>query len=496
MYALLRQSQPYGDGMTYLHYLRREDFVSHHLLYIPDLWLFVKAIGLLGVGDRTAAFLFSGFCAALGNALLVVLLMTSRGLLPERLDERGARIWAAFAVGAPSLMFFATQIENHAHHYLWAVVLLLAVDRALVRESIASWLLAGFALVAAYSSHSSILLAVPALCLAIQVVRRRGSRDDPSAARSSRSWLHTLLPRGRDWLFFALLAAPVVVFRLLEGSIRVDLLGGAEHWRQNRSLEFLRSLLELRSVGTWIEYIAFELLLPMIGVVFALLVLAFASSRSERGRGRVALGLLGIAVLPYLLIFGHWPVREFGAYYIAILPAAVLVAAYLAPKPSVGWVALVVLQALFAGGQSTNWVANAEALGQRDPSAAPAWVWTADAAKLSGKTGTIVVWPGLRHLHLEHDHAIESLALENWMLFMRSAAAGAPDPNAAWQATAKNVVQMHRDWLARGPVLWSKRAMDEVSRGGPSAIGAALRREFRLVDVQAGSFRGVRVERR
>ncbi len=473
LFVVLLQRQPYGDGITYLDYLSEGHLVAHHLLYLPAMRLFSDAAGWFGVPLRSAAFAFSAFAAAIGNALLYLLLATSRALLPTP-SARPLLITALVAT-SPSLFFFATQLENHAHHYAWVVLTLFVVDRALARDSWLLWGLAGIALLGAFTSHSSVALLCPALLVTIHVLR------------AGRLWR---LPAAREAAALAILFGPLLVFKLLEGRIRVDLLGSDAAFRHDTSLEFMLSLLAWRSVGTWLDYLAKELFLPAWGLLWSLAILAVQTRRGHRS----PLWLLGLAFLPYVLVFGHWNVREHGAYYTACLPACGLVLARLlrdARRDLTIVLTLVLLgQLAFSTWSVATYVDRIEATGT------PAWEYARDAAAVA-PDGTVLCWSGVVALHLKQDAGIEAQPMENWYLVLKQQARANPDifQRLAFQEPLPRLIKL---WLAKpGPLVLSGRLVERLRH--IQDLGPVLRkftRDYRLVQVTHGEFHGLRVERK
>lgn len=471
-YGLLLQSQPYGDGITYLSYLSKGTFLSHHLLYLPDLWLFSKAATACGIDARTAPYLFSAFCGAFGNAVLHRLIATSR---KTATDCSCPLLLTLLAATVPSIVFFATQVENHAHHYAWVCLLLLTLDRALASDAFGRWAVCGVALLGAYASHSSIILMLPALVLLIHALRGHGP------AR---------LPRPSELARFGVWLAPVVVFRLLEGTIRADLLGGGEAWRQNTSFAFLRSLLGLRDLSTWLHYLWAELLLPAFGLVWVVLVVAVRRWRIHRADMLLA----GLAVVPYVLVFGHWNVYERGAYYIPLLPVLIVTMARLRPdlrrEERIVIVLLVLGQAGYAVHAARTWV-------ERQTGAA--WTVASDASRLATRDGTVLVWPGVLALHLDYDHHIEAVPLENWVQELGGRFATDPKFGAEFAELVRTDF-VEKYWLAKhGPLLIERGLMERLradQKPDLRPLASMLETHYRLTPVAAGTFHAFRVERR
>lgn len=475
LYVLLLQREPYGDGITYLVALKNKDFLAHHLFYVPPMTVFAQIVGWFGIDERTAAFFFSTFCAATGNAVLCWLLSTSRRLAPH--CSCPIRLTALVAT-TPSLIFFATQVENHAHHYLWICVTLLALDRALAVHTRTSarawsaWLLAGVALLAAFSSHSTSILLWPALGLGIWVfggpVRR--------------------MPSVKDVRAIALFFGPAILFKFAQPQIKVAISGDA-NWGSDSTAAFALSLLEVRSLETWIDYLWSEFLLPAWGLIWAVLVLGIRRMRAHRKDWIIAV----CATLPYLAFFGSWNVREFGAYYIPLLPVFIVGVGRLMPRLRLEEAIVLVL---LIAGQATHGFVHARDWVDSRP--AGAWNWAEAAARLAGKNGVVFCWDGARALHVEYDHPdVKAFPFHNWTLTL---AGPAKEDPALWQKIADTKLTELIDDAHRaggravvGLNLWQRIESDPSL----SQVRPVLEKleSLGLVKVDAGVFRGWRVKR-
>ncbi|MEZ5988307.1 MAG: hypothetical protein R3F30_04145 [Planctomycetota bacterium] len=246
-YLLLLQRHPYGDGITYVDYVLDGKLWYHHLAYLPSLWGFVGLAGLVGVEPRTACFAFSALAGAGAVAVLYHLLATARTFRGRWPPLPTALLLAT----APSVLFFSTQVENHAWHLFWATVVLWTLDRALAGLRLWPWLPAGAAVVLAYASHSSFLLLCPALALLVRL-----------------HWAGGLLrPLGAaELLRLLLLFGPTVLFKLLVEPAVKAASGGAA-FGQDTSLAFALSLWEWRGLTWWLDYLPGEVLLPAFGAL-------------------------------------------------------------------------------------------------------------------------------------------------------------------------------------------------------------------------------------
>lgn len=481
LYAVLVQSQPYGDGITYLVWLRDGNFLAHHLLYLPDLWLWTKAVAVLGIDQRTGAFLFSALCAALGNALLYLLLARSQKLAPGCTCP--LRLTALIGL-SPVLLFFATTVENHAHHYLWFCLLLLAVDRALARETVRTWLWAGLALLGAYGSHSSCLLILPALLALIQ--RLRGARlFRPTVAQLTR---------------LAVFVLPTLAGKLAEPWIQADVLGGGPAWHGQAQLQFMLSILQPRNASAWIDYVWAEVFLPAPGLWWAFLILALRRVRPHAGDLLIA----GLALAPYLLVFGQWVapggtgVREFGAYYLAFFALLLLLLGRwkpdLRPEEGVVLALLVLAQGVWGSWRTWTWVERQEC---------PDWRVAAEAVDAAGAGGTVVFWRGGPAFHVNYDHpAVDAVPVELWVELNRGEFSLNP---GHFELLARGEwTRLLSVWTERkGALVVSKALVERLMRDKSQLRGQelplrplydALFASYRLIELEAGGFPGYRVE--
>jgi hypothetical protein len=461
IFALLRQGQPYGDGITILCYLRDRNFLAHHLLFLPDLALFADFAMGFGISERTAAFLFSGFCAAAGLALLNLILHFHRRSSRECL-------LLTLAIGtAPVLLFFGTQVENHAHHFFWVSLFLLALDRALSKDkqakpSLPRFAIAGLILIGVYASHSSSLLLFPALALLTHGSLRKTRR---------------LFPPTQELLPLLLLFVPALLIWRIDPWIKARLLGGGDAYLRDTSLEFALSLMSAKSPGEWAHYLLHEVLLAGPALLAASVFLLRFSWTN--------LGLSLIALLPYILFFGHWPVYEFGAYYLA--PFAFLLflcarskAPLRNPLPIL-LLSLIVFQAIFGLRRVLLW--------EKSHSASP-WAFADNAASAAGKGGFIVVETGTKGLFLDYDHPeVGYIPVENYEIVIEQelkAQAGGR------KALAHDVAARFLLFAKRGPLLIEDKAWDRIRRKYPE-VTDALMRKFERQPLRQGRFRGFRL---
>jgi len=456
-FLLLAQEQPYGDGITYLVWLRDRNFLAHHLLYLPDLFLFTRPLVLLGASEARAAFWFSGVCMAGGLALCHRLLLDSRSLRGGREPPGG--LWTFLLASSPVVVFYATQVENHAHHFFWVAAALLALDRALAGGR-TSRALAGLVLAAAFASHSSFALLLPALFL-LSWSRLSGGGF---ALRSG------------AFLDLALLFLPTLAFKFADPWIKADLLGGGPAYLKDRSLAFALRTMQAKSPAEWIRYLGEEVLLAAP----ALWLLLPAAGR-RFGGGRIALALLGL--LPYLLLFGNWPVEEYGAYY---LPVLLLWTVLLASPPGPILLRIALFLGMFQGAVAvhlaTTWVS-------RHPD--PPWEWAADAAALGGPRTLVIAEDGLRCLHLDYDHGLEFLPLRG--IAVQLLEGGKRDPEAMRRLATETLPRDLDRRLAEGQTLLvSAEGWEYLGSRFPEFRESILAR-YRLEKARKGRFRGFRI---
>ena len=455
-YALLMQSQPFGDGISYLAALSKRELFAHHVLYLPDLWLGTRPLVALGISERTAAFVFSAGCAAAGNAALYRLFATSRSLVPDCRHPLG---WTALVGTTGVVVFFATTVENHTHHYVWGAVFLLALDRAIGRGP-GRWLLAGIALAGAFASHSSIGLLMPAVVLLTRT------------AAGIATWS---LPQRRELYHLALLVAPVVGLKLVEKNVQVAL-GAPESWKEVEfSFRFMLDMMQPKSAAELFDYLGYEIVVPMAGLLAACAMFV----RSTTGTVLVL-----AAVVPYFIVFGHWHVRELGAYYIVVAPFVAITTARCTRTGKVSGflAAIIVAQAAFAGYQAWTWV------GAR---VRPPWKVAAGARAVVGEDGSGLFWHGVETLHARYDQGLVSEPLENWLQYLAGEASKRP---RFWHEVANDKWQEVLEAGAnKGNMVVSEDLLQRLRQAPLQPLGEVLEGRFRLEPVTHGEFTGVRV---
>jgi hypothetical protein len=462
LYLLLLQPQPHGDGVTYIWFIQHGKLLGHHLLYLPMLASFAWLVEPFGVDARSASFLFSAVCAGGAVFLFDRLIRSAKALCPA---QPGSILPTLLFALSSATLFFATTAENHAHHLFWCAALLLTLDRVLGsdpgrRGRLALWPLATLLLLAVYTSHSSSLLLWPALLL----------------------WLHGLggrllrLPSLGEVLRALVFFAPVLLFKFGEPWIKARVLGGGDEYLADGHTQFALGLLDWRDLGTWARYLTWELLLPLGAVLLA-------GALAWRGK-RLAVALL--ALLPYLLFFGHWNVYEYGAYYLAPLPVLILLlaASWAQLKSPLRFAVLVLLLGTGAYG-----VHNVLTYATRDPQAE--WFWARDLQEITTPQSTVIVWHGYRAFTLMVDTKIDDvLGLENWWVFLEPhiQAHGLP----ALEAYIKSrMPELWPIWTreGRGPVFVGDKALHEMEAKLPPLL-TFLRKHADWSPIEHGIVRG------
>ncbi len=451
LYLALLQSQPHSDGITYIWYLSQAKLAVHHILYLPLLYLFQQATEFLGLPLRTAAFAWSAVCGAGGVAILHRLFATSRVLCP---GLRSPLLATLLIASTPVVLFYATTVENHIHHFLWVSIFLLALDRELASmrtgrsapRAIAGHSLLALLLIAVYASHSSSLLLLPGLCLWLHVLGRE------EGARISS------FPGPGTWLRLLTLLAPLLAFKYLEPYLKYWASGDTSQLLDGH-MSFALSLLHARAPVTLLRYYTVELLLPIFGALVLLLALLFEGKE----RAKRAL-LLAAILLPYAVFFGLWNVYEYGAYFIAPLPILMTIALAGGAGKILGrghklYAAGLVL--VLAQGAYGTW--NAATYVSRQ--VAPNWTWAKDVAALTKPTSTVICYSGFRGVTLIVDQGLEDIImLENWWILM--APVVEQDPEAIQRYSDAVMPRFFPKWTSaeHAPCLISEEAWSALAR--------------------------------
>lgn len=461
IYLLLLQKQPYGDGITYLDYLVDGNVAFHHLLYLPTLWLFSQLGSLLGVSVRTCAFAWSAIATAGAVSLLFYLFQTARTF---RFEIAKPWLLALLLATAPSVLFYATQLENHANHLLWVSLFFLVLDRALASLSPLPWVLAGLTLAGAYASHSSILLLFPALLLLVH-------------GYWSGRWRR--LPQAPEVQRLLLLFVPSLLFKyLIEPWIKG--LQGDPNLAGDFGKEFALLLMDRRSAEWLASYFLEEVLFAAFGL-WALLAL-FQSAKQDR---RLAAVCVGVGLLTYYLFFAHWPVRERGAYFLPLLPFVTLAlgrpSALFQRFATPALLVLILAQSFFGY----------RAMIKHDDASGP-WKVAENIAQVVPPKTVILCRTGVVQLHLKHDHQLVAHALENWMIGWTHSATQIP---GFWDLLIQTEILPKLDTSVATRPLYLTEAGSQVLLGHPGAtkIMTALREHYRFESEGQGTSAGWRL---
>ena len=395
------------------------------------------------------------------------LLCTSRSLVKV---QSSAGIATAFVVTTPVLLFFSTQVENHAHHYLWIVVFLLALDRGLPcsgpdseKQALWSMLLCGLLWLPVYFSHSTSVLLVPALLLFLHM------RGGGKLLR---------LPERRELLRYTALLLPLVLAKvLIDPMLKAWLFENRDVGKGNQELRFALSLMELRSPSEWLDYLYEEVFLALPGLWLGT-VLLFALAVHAGKSGAI---VLAVVVLPYILVFGHWPVREHGAYYIATLPvAAICLAGMEFKKPSLRIILslLIIGQSAVAIEGSRRWLQAKDGI----------WIQARSIADFVGqdrvgKDTVVICYAGSMHYYLERKHGIQNQSIEIWNVIWQQTAT--EDPKAFAALEQKLVPQIIRPILEKHRIFMTEAAVQFMKQGKDLA-GLLLAMQRQLIFVPAG----------
>ena len=460
-YLLLLQKHPYGDGITYLDFLMDGKLAFHHLLYLPTLWLFSQLTAPLGVSTRTAAFAWSALSAAGAVSLLYYLLRTARSF---RIEVTRPLLLVLIVATAPSVLFFATQLENHANHLLWVTFFFLVLDRALASLSPVPWILAGLALTGAYASHSSILLLFPTILLLVHYF-----------------WNGRFLrmPVSPEILRLLLLFVPTLGFKyLVEPWIKG--LQGDPNLALDFGQKFALSLMQRQSASWLWSYLVDEVFLAAFGL-WGLFVV-FQSGRQDR---RAPAGCLLLGLLTYYLFFAHWPVREHGAYFLPLLPFAALVIGR--PQAWLARIAAPVFIVLILAQGAVGYRAM-----QRFDRADGPWVTAQAIADIVPDETIVLCRSGVVQLHLKHDQNLEAQALENWMIGWTHSATQIPN---FWDLLIQREILPKLDKILETHALYMTRAASDVLRADPGAkkILEAMQQHYRFDPLGQGANAGWRL---
>ncbi|MEZ5988755.1 MAG: hypothetical protein R3F30_06465 [Planctomycetota bacterium] len=402
--GLLLQRVPYGDGILLEFALGKRIVSYHHLTYLLAVTGWADLCEAVGAGRHGAYYLWSAVAAAGGLAALWATMAELRRGAVAGLAGGGGGLGDLSALllvaTTPALLFFGTTLENPAHHLGCTALAMLLVVLALRRDTPSRWLAAGLACLLVVTSHASGLALMPLMgLLALWRSGRAPLRDGVEGSL----------------LRLALLAAPVLAFRLGEQPLRAWLFAGQGVTAEDPASNQLRWLLSHRpGLGEVVDHLVVEVCTPYFGLVLATLAACVVLLR--RGRGRfVGLAVLGIGL--HVGLFVLYGVRERGAYGLPVsLFAALLVQVALgAARPAALARAAVLVLAV------AQLVAGVHAVrAYPTEKADPPWQWAARCAtalgpEAPGGGATVLVADLFRGMHLEVDHDVRMIHVPSFL---------------------------------------------------------------------------------
>jgi hypothetical protein len=483
LYGLLLQPVPYGDGVLLLYALEQRVASYHHISYLLSTRAFMDAAGWLGFDELRAAFAFSAFMAALGNAFLYL-------LVAERCRSALVRIaTVALVATAPSILFFGTTIENPANHYgsvclaLWAVAKLVAQRHWVVR-----WLACLPALLVPLSHASGPMLLG---CLLLLVITREGREP------LFRGWWG---PRGERKLgramFFLL---PSILLWWFDKPVRIALFGTDKVDQIEPGTGQLAMIFE-RGVdpSQLLPFVYHEWFLTAFGVWSLWLLAMLVLWLRERTSAWIALGAVG----PYLLLFTLYQTWERGAYFLPILPVAAWslarAGARIQPKRILQALLALIAAALVAG---QLYFGQQRIQAHLDLPAAP-WTWANDvqtatqAATQGSKSRAHILCADLfRGMHLIVDHDIDGILLKPWIGIWREAYTANPQPGTGPAAFAAQAIAHFHKLLETGPLYITDEMWNELPKL-VEGLQEAMDKTFVRSPIEQGLFRAQRLEAR
>ncbi|MFQ5505489.1 MAG: glycosyltransferase family 39 protein [Planctomycetota bacterium] len=467
--CLLLQEHAYGDGIFYLWRARQREWYAHHHLYMPGMICFSALLELFSMPDRLACFLFHPFMTSAGNALLYL-------ALRRCLEITGALALTLLVATTPSLLFFATTVENHAPHYAWVCLALWLCWRAIDQDTRLAWLWGGLGLAAVPASHLCGFLLVPALVWLAAV--RGGSV--PVISSCERPRLASL----------GLLVLPLLLYATLMhfGPVAVWFKGAvlgvpAPYLADPIGFQIRGQVLgREQSLGAWLPLLRDAWLLPAFGVWVAL-VLALPLLRRRRLLLLCCCGLVCF-VIPVTL---HGA-AERGAYYLALLPlVATLLGRSGFPAGPLGVAAILALslaQTAVGVGEIAAYPSS-----QKDPP----WTWAADAAELGrkeslefgGNTKAVFLCDDLwRVRHLQYEQRADAIHVPTELI------------QRNYTRLDRFLVYLETEllphYLRRRPVIISDAMWEELPAKWPE-LRMVLATRFRSVAVAGGRFMGYRI---
>lgn len=288
LYFVQRQDARWSDGRALVALVESGRWAYHHFLYLPAARVFAAVLAPVGVGSEPALQLFSAVAAALAVALFHLAARAS-GFGPTT-----SLLGALLLASAPVVWFFGTCVEVHAFQLAFAAgaVLWAARVREVERPSAVppALLLGGL-----FGAHMTGALWAPALLLVL--VRGRSGWRRPR---------HVLVALGVG-------AGTAAGWLAATGGTGT----GSGH-----VLLGLRELLQ----GWRVDLLWREVLAPG-GLVYPLALLGLLAGRARlRSAGApllAAIALLFLSLLPFAFTL-H--IAERGAYFISLVPVAVVAA--------------------------------------------------------------------------------------------------------------------------------------------------------------------------
>jgi hypothetical protein len=331
LFAAFRQDAFWGDGKFFVLWLQNERWGFYHLAYLPAGHLVRLTLGrFLGWDPPETLFFVSHAAGALAGTFVYAAARRAGLSLASRVAA------VALLATTPVVWFYATSIEVHALQAAAAAAAVYVFARAWEAGRFGGdALLAAGLLIGVAATHLSGIAWAPAL-LFVAVL--------PSGARRPR------VPR-------RLLPALLVLALAAAAFAAIDRGGGADH------LE-----LGMRSwLARWNPGIAWRELAVPAGIVHGLLLVAGASQlRAARRLGRPGQATLVLyaSFLPYAFLVD---IAEHGAYFVSLLPAALLwIARWLdrarGPGPWALVLAALVAQGALAWTLTQGWVRQADEL--------------------------------------------------------------------------------------------------------------------------------------
>ncbi len=450
------QEITFGDGILYLQMVRQGDLYAHHHLYLPGMVAFTKGVGLIGIDDRAAGFLFSTFMVLVGNAFLWLTIRDRGGRWPT--------LFVLLATSSAVVTFFGTTAENHGQHYAWVCLALWSFAVAVGRGGWLAWLAAGLALACVPASHLTGFMLVPAMALAALL---RGG-----------------LPRTAVYLVplavYAVLFHLTTWFRADVLELRPDLIASPIGFEIDSKI--LTPGLDPRR---WPGYLWNAWLVPAFGCWLALAAALPWLWRHARASAVIAV----FGMLPYLVLLPMHSYPERGAYFLALVPWAVL-ATSLASRNAPRGLAWVLAAVIVVQGAWASWSLAGHPTESHTDAKGFAQLWAQDAISVEAKVPPerrlylcTELW---RKTHLEYDHRAGVLRLKPAL-----ADVGAAHKAKTLEAFATELP----NYIKQGAVFVTEELWQQLPKLWPE-LRAVLEKAFRVKQIRHGRFVGRRVVER